>query len=445
MYQQCLHASQKDPKINVSEHFFTKLYNIDMYNKLEVQKFLETKSFGDLFKEWGINANVSTFGHKFSLKYDMIAWKPGHKPSEQCRGLILSPVNFSVIPTGKSNRPDENFIPGPTTIFAYPMDKFYNSVEVQAPKVNWNDQNLIVEEKLDGTLIILYYDLRIGWCVATGGVPDANLPIDGFKDRTFRSLFENAIVNTTNLSFSDFCKDLPREYTFCFELTSPFNRIVVEYKECKTTFLFARNNLTFLEENRVELQKKFYSLSLVPLPRQFRIFSDDQLEAFVNSNPANELEGCILFGGFGRVKVKSRDWLLASKTKDQISSSPRNFVAWILRGIDDDVRAILPKETCDMIDDFRVQINNIFTSFDENFVKWNHLATSRKNFAEFVNLHEGWKGPYFQLYEGKFSSVRNYVSSLLSNNKLSDTFIDSILKHVKVRPNASFNKETFSD
>lgn len=420
-----------------------------MSNKLPVQTYLETNSFQQLETEWGICARVSLGGHKFSLNYDQRFAKLGNLIVEQCRGLVLGLElghGGAKVPTVGNGKPDPNFCPGKTVVYAYPMDKFYNSEEHHAAKIDWHDRNLLVEDKLDGTLCILYWDAVLSqWCVATRSVPDADVPIDGVPEHTFTTFFKVGLRQTTGMTFADFTAQLSKAFTYCFELTGPLNRIMVEYKEPGVTLLAIRDNHDHREQKRAPMMKVLPVLAKVPRPKTWALGSYEEIRAFVNDMSPTECEGAVVMDkDFNRIKIKSMKWLVANATKTTISASPRNLVKYILQGIDDDVQTMLPAGVQEQLEDMRHQIHQLFTATDALFLQWQAIATSRKHFAELVSLHTGWSGPYFKLYEGKFKTTWEFVQSLLKSDKLSDAFIDGILKHVKVRPNATCDQETVS-
>ena len=92
---------------------------------LLVQKFLETKTFGDLARDHGVYASFSKSGHKFSLNYDQIEARESDPLSQQCRGLILALKElfllfFPQFLQNLSNLPFQesaNFWPMPTARF----------------------------------------------------------------------------------------------------------------------------------------------------------------------------------------------------------------------------------------------------------------------------------------------------------------------------------------
>lgn len=133
------------------------------------------------------------------------------------------------------------------------------------------------------SLTILYFDDVVKeWHVATRGVPEADLPIDGFGEHTFRTLFEHAVRDTTGREFKDFVRYLDVQNTYIFELTTPMNRIVVEYKDYGITLLGARTRETGAEFDPVNLA----SALEVPHAPVYRFGSLQEMVDFVSTrNP----------------------------------------------------------------------------------------------------------------------------------------------------------------
>ena len=212
--------------------------------KLLVQQFLQNHSLKDLELEHGVYASVSNNKRKISLSYDQIETKNDDELSWDCRGLILAKSDFNEfdVVDGKLNK---DIMIGDTQIVAFPLRRFFNHGQ-EVANIDLQDKHLSVLEKVDGTFTILYFDQFMHeWHVATRSVPEANLFIDTSKF-TFRTLFEEALKES-NYSFKELTSKLDATITYCFELTSPYNRIVVKYDDIELTLLAARS-LTTLKE-----------------------------------------------------------------------------------------------------------------------------------------------------------------------------------------------------
>lgn len=397
-----------------------------------VLDYLRTHSFAELFAEHGVKARLSTDGSKASLNYDQIAIKNGDLLAEQCRGLIVR-VN-----------PD-----GTHGLLAWPMSRFYNEGDHHASEVNWQDPELKIYEKLDGTMCVLYFDpLKSDWFIATRSVPEADLPLSGgvmtSENITFSQLFWRALdatLNAQNLvpdasgllpdatSVEMWKKKLCRQITYVFELTSPLNRVVVKYDVERVTLIALRDLNTGRECHDVE----WYGRELgVPTPKTWKLGNASAVHAFVSScNPA-ELEGAVACDSSGRrVKVKSKAWVLASRSKDSVMTSRRGALESVLDGSIDDVIPLVAWEVgCELVK-LRAKTREYFKGVDERFKQYmDESSGSRKTFAGFVMTNDEFAAVFFKMFTGEFKSSVDFIDSLQKAGKLNDSILDQLLSKI---------------
>jgi len=161
---------------------------------MELQDYLRTAGLEKLVQTYNIKVNRhNDFSNLVCLKYSQIESPMREIIVQQCRGIILDETN--------------NW-----QIVSYPYDKFFNYGECHAPKLNWSKSQ--VSEKLDGSLMILYF-YQGKWCVQSSGMADAAGDVSGFRF-SFRQLFWQV---WQELKYS-----LPMEtdYCFIFELMTPY-------------------------------------------------------------------------------------------------------------------------------------------------------------------------------------------------------------------------------
>lgn len=407
---------------------------------LLVQEYLENHTFGELARDHGVYASFSKSGHKFSLNYDQIEAKEADPLSQQCRGLILARKDFAPIPgtvgpDGKTTRDDVS--PGPTRIMAYPMNRFFNHGQGSAASIDWSDPKLSVLEKLDGTLCILYWDHHlIQWCIATRSVPDADLPMDN-GIFTFRTLFEKAAEDTTGLNFTEFTRHLNQNHTYCFELTTPYNRIVVYYPNNRVTLLAVRNMITLKE---VELQPFLdnHVITHLPVVQSYNPKTIEELAEWVSTLNPMEHEGVVVRdGNFNRIKVKNAAYVAYNKVRDRLGTSERNIVELILAEKDDDVIPMLPEEIVKNLQTIKAGLQKVIKQHDEAYatIKAEADATKpgdKKTFAilatvtyKSLNL---WTAPMFQMFEGKSTSMRDFINKSRKDGSWGDSFLDKMLE-----------------
>lgn len=405
---------------------------------LLVQQYLETHSFGDLAREHGVYASFNELGYKFSLNYDQIEAKEADPLAQECRGLILAQSYGSFLVTRKNATSDllDKMIPGPTTVLAFPMKRFFNHGQGSAAEINWHDPKLAVLEKLDGTLCIVYWDKFTNeWCMATRSVPEADLIMDN-GTFTFRTLFEKALYDTTGgLTFEQFGRLLDKNITYCFELTTPYNRIVVYYPECRITLLSARKLSNFQEVDPNTVKPDV----TIPVVQAHTYNSIDELVNWVSSLNPMEHEGVVVRDGdFSRIKVKNAAYVAYNKVRDRLGTSERNIVELILAEKDDDVIPMLPEEIVKNLQRIKTgvqaAIKQYDTAYQQAFMEANATKPGdKKTFAILVTQNKKfWTAPFFNMFDKKSISMRDFIEKNRKEGTWSDSFLDKILEISKI-------------
>jgi hypothetical protein len=416
--------------------------------KLLVQEYLETHTFGDLVRDHGVYASFSKSGHKWSLNYDQIEAKEADPLAQECRGLILSLKDgrsiFGV--TGLDGKLDRSHIePGETQVLAYPMKRFFNHGQGSAANINWLDRYLYVLEKLDGTLCIVYWDpWKSEWCVATRSVSEADLLMDNGLF-TFRSLFEKSAEDTTELTFNALTGLLNKSYTYCFELTTPYNRIVVNYPNNGITLLAVRD-LTTHKEVDFSHDVVQYLHGVVPFVQAYAPSSVEEIVNWVSSLNPMEHEGVVVRdSNFNRIKIKNAAYVAASKIRESLATSPRNCLELILLGKDDDVASFLPEEIMKNLHKIKSQLQKVIAFHDETYQLVKIAADvaqlgDKKTFALLVQRTMKlaqeknkllWQAPFFQMFDGKASSMNDFIQKNRKDGTWGNSFLDKILELTK--------------
>lgn len=412
---------------------------------LLVQEYLETHTLGDLARDHGVYASFSKSGYKFSLNYDQIEARESDPLSQQCRGLILAtpdgqPVQGVTGPDGKLDR--TGTVIGKTIVLAYPMNRFFNHGQGAAADIDWSDPDLAVLEKLDGTLCIVYYDtFSMKWCVATRSVPEADLLMDN-GIYTFRTLFEKAVRDTTGYEFDIFTRFLNNFYVYCFELTTPYNRIVVEYKNCGVTLLAVRGLMTHQELDFKHPVVDSLPTSL-PLVQAHTYTSVQALVDWVSTLNPMEHEGVVVRDRkFNRIKVKNAAYVAYNKVRDALGTSERNCVELILTEKDDDVIPMLPEEIVKNLQKIKAGVQDVIKKHDEAYVAIKAEADKlmpgdKKTFAvlatvtyKSLNL---WTAPFFQMFDGKALNMKDFImKSRSKDGTWGNSFLDKMLELAKI-------------
>lgn len=427
---------------------------------LLVQEFLKNKTFGDLVRDHGVYCSFSKTGHKWSLNYDQIEAKESDPLAQECRGLILSCEDghsllaSAVEINGRKNY--DHISPGVTKILAFPMKRFFNHGQGSAASIDFTDPNLQVLEKLDGTLCIVYHDpFMEQWCVATRSAPEADILMDN-GIFTFRTLFEKAVQETCAMTFEALSKALDKHYTYCFELTTPYNRIVVNYSNNGITLLAVRGLMTHQELKFDHFLIAEQLGRAVPLVQAHTYTCMSDLVNWVSSLNPMEHEGVVVRDAqFNRIKVKNAAYVAYNKVRDTLAASERNCVELILAEKDDDVVSFLPEEIVKNLQNIKIGVKAFIQEYDEQYrfirAEANLQAVDdKKAFALTIKStnnalkdqkkKELWSAPFFQIFDGKASSMKDFIQKSRKDGTWGNGFLDRILELIEREPNGAHSK-----
>jgi len=390
---------------------------IDCRSMLNVQTFLLTHTLNDLIRDHGVYHRFSTQNPlKFSLNYDQLEAKDADPISQECRGLVL----WTETPVAGADS-----IVGPTEVLAAPMGRFFNFGQGAAAPVNLDSPDTCFYEKLDGTLCILYRDPNLGkWCVATRSVPDADLPMDGFGMQTFTDLFWKAFAASgakpEKFNFGAV------DYTYCFELCTPDNQIVVRYPDYKVYLLAVKDNISCTEL----VPKSFAEHLGVECAPTYRFGSTAEMLDFVSSRNPLAHEGVVVCDkDYNRVKVKNAGYLAYNKIKDSVAKSPRAVLEVILLGKEDDVMPLVPPHIGEIILSTKENLRVLLLTLDEEYARLHNA--DRKTFALAVQAGSGHLGPHMARWGGKCQNAHGWVHLAKKDGSWPDSFLDTLLRMAK--------------
>lgn len=422
-----------------------------------VIEYLREHTLAQLEEEHGVCARPNARGDKFSLNYDQIRAKGGNLITDQCRGMVVRRTDFNeksstrgpidLAEALRKDAPWRHVVMPRLEVLAWPMCRFYNFGDGHVAQLDWNDPRLRVYEKVDGTCIITYWDpLHGAWHCATRSVPEADLPIRGdsleIGDMTFAQLFLKALVATREevsgkpvdwpVDGPDKVVHLNKEVTYVFELVSRHNQVVVDYPDPRVYLLAARHLPTGCEIPIEEIRMEH-----VRRPRTWPLRDAVSVGAFVNAAAPVELEGavaCVPNGpSFDRMKIKNLGYVLAHRSKDTVTASPRNALEAIITERIDDVVPLVPKEVGDKMLQMQAAYAQLCKDIDSNFARFSALAAGeRKLFAQQVIASGDWPPPHFNMWEGRADNAHAWIKSAREKGKLSDSALDVILARMAV-------------
>lgn len=276
---------------------------------MQVQVYLQNGgSIEGLTEKYAIKAARSVVSPSLVLlKYNQIESPFAEPIVRECRGVIL----------------DES---DGWRIVSRSFDKFFNHGEGHAAPIDWSTAR--VQEKLDGSLCVLYY-YDGEWRVQTSGHPDAA-----------------GRVNDTGLVFSVLFWDvwhregysLPAETFLCFafELMTKHNRVVVQHAEPALTLIGVRDPLSGRQHPVDAFAHLFRPV------RSFGLSSfEDCIKTFASMEPLKQEGYVVVDGVFNRVKVKHPGYVAIHNLKD--GHSTRRLVEIIQAGETGEFLAYFPE------------------------------------------------------------------------------------------------------
>jgi RNA ligase len=228
------------------------------------------------------------------------------------------------------------------TLICRKYHKFFNigeKEETQLNKVNLYEPHVVLE-KLDGSLISAQPTPDGFVLVTKAGVTDISQQAEEFiKNKSHYSTFIS--------------KCIQKGTTPLFEWCSRKNRIVVDYPEDQLILTGMRYNDTgkYVE---YQVMVNYATAWNIPVVKAVDGFAVQNIELFVKQvREWDDDEGIVLrFDNGHMVKVKSEDYVLRHKTKDQINQE-KNVIAVILDDVVDDLIPLLTPEDADRLQQFQ--------------------------------------------------------------------------------------------
>lgn len=204
------------------------------------------------------------------------------------------------------------------------FNKFFNEGEKNVADIDWNTAS--VQEKVDGSLIKFWYDKD--WHVSTNGTIDAfKAELNDTKYPNFLQLVFAAIHQVFEDEYN-FVDLLDPKCTYMFELVSPYNRVVIPYKEIKLYFLGARN----MEDGKEYDPKKFDVSVYFNVPKRYSLHSLEDVQKAANELPWDQEGYVVCDANFNRVKIKSPQYVMAHYARNNGVVNTERLVQIVLDG-----------------------------------------------------------------------------------------------------------------
>lgn len=329
------------------------------------------------------------------LKYDQLNSDLGNEIVQECRGLILDSDSFDIV--------------------CYPFNKFFNYGEVHAANIDWG--SAYVTQKLDGSIIKV---VRIGedFLISTNGCIDAfKCEVSNDYGTPFKNFGELALEGFKFYGIAE--KDFPtlfaEGFTYIFELTSPWNQVVVKWDETKMNLIGVRDNNTCQE-----IFYKDHPLAQVfNTPKIYPIKSIEDCVKAAQELPENNEGYVVCDKDFNRIKVKSPLYLQLHYMAGNQVWSPSRVMDIIRANEVSEYLAYFPKfkvafdelnakylDLIRKVDVLEGEVEFLLSSgvikSKKDLAMWVFASNERKIFQEFV----------FGYFDKKHSSAMEWISGL---------------------------------
>lgn len=375
--------------------------------ELEVLKLINSnRNWREILSQEPYNIIIKDKGRYTLLKYDQLNSDMSNHIVQECRGLIIKPDVFQLT----SNPPIQQY-----KIASMRFTKFFNYGQEEAAKLEFPCE---ASEKIDGSLIGVWYD-ETGWHVSTSGNVDASdAPVNIGDYQSYRDIF--------NLAWDDtFFEKLNKDCTYMFELVSPYTRLIVPYKETKLYLLSIRNNITLEEFDRtnISLIAELLFGDKITAPKSFICNNIAEVQSAVEklTEDSENFEGFVLCDKhFNRIKLKSSTYANLFFIKGEGIFSDKKILKLILDEQDDDILGHFPEYTDDFnkirrgLSLFITHLKNILKDGEQNY------HCDKKEFAQWAKQYQ-YSDILFKAYKANlwdeddeyyYMFIKNYINNI---------------------------------
>ena len=363
----------------------------------------------------------------FYIHYRECPWNPNWFVLKYEQGL--SPEESPIVKQARGTCFE--YIPGQDPrIICAGLLRFYNHWKLSViDPIDWASAR--VQNKLDGQAIKMYKVAgKDYWnSNAAFGVNDESMSIRDHNVPNYRVLLEKA--KGTDL---DWISKVPDGWTLWFELCSPYNTIVCEYKEIKLWFLGARDE-NGDEHWAAEIKERFGMP--YDLPEEYDVHSLDEVFDLIKDWKCRDKEGVVVVDKyFHRIKVKTPEYLGFVKSTMDLGGGPNAIFKMVLNGQYkqfDDVNPAAFDKYRTMIEDYEKEIFQFSKNLDILYSRvkaWQNVLGDipKKNIAQWV----------FCKFSKKNSGI---IFSIMKWDKSYDEFQDQLLNHEILKQGLGKNRD----
>lgn len=204
-------------------------------------------------------------------------------------------------------------------------------------------------------------------------------------------------MNGINLTLDEFFTTFKKEYCYTFELVSPKSRIVVPYKQTKLYFIGLRDVGTFIELDP-EIEEDVIKIG-IPRPKQYPLTSLEECMQATEKMGFDEEGFVVVDKDWHRVKIKSKEYILAHFTRFNNGTSYSRILEMIENKTDESFLKIYPEytktfnEVREKYNDFKEKIKQGIKNIKDNLgdidklerkIVANYILQTNKDISAFL-------------------------------------------------------------
>ena len=319
------------------------------------------------------------------LKYNQLDSDFHEEIVRECRGLIFDEDSLEPI--------------------SVPFFKFGNYGESYCPEIDW--ESAVITEKRDGSLIKVV-KLDGNYLISTNGCIDAfKAPLQDdllCPYNSYGELFFNAICLGDRKSL------LKEGKTYMFELTSPYNRVVVPYNDIEIALIGIRDNKSLQEELIYDSELKDSFL----LPKRYGFKTLEECIESAHSLPYSEEGYVVVDKHFNRVKIKSLEYVNVHHLRGEGAMTEKRILDIIRQNEIAEYLIYFP-EYKDLFDEYKRKVDDLYKAYHFMWLSFSQLEfNSRKEIALFL---QGAKDAYdmgfiFKMLDGKIKESCDFFADM---------------------------------
>lgn len=329
------------------------------------------------------------------LKYNQLDSDFNEEIVRECRGLIIDEDSLEPV--------------------CVPFYKFGNYGESYCPEIDW--ESAVILEKRDGSLIKV---VKLGkdYLISTNGCIDAfkaMMPDDILCPyKSYGDLFMKAMGDRLSL--------LSEGYTYMFELTSPYNRVVVPYDDIEIALIGIRNNKSLQEELICDSKLKDSFL----LPKRYGFKTLEECIESAHSLPYSEEGYVVVDKHFNRVKIKSLEYVNVHHLRGEGAMSEKRILDIIRQNEIAEYLIYFP-EYKKLFDEYKRKVNDLYKAYHLMWLSFSQLEfNSRKEIALFLqdakDVYD--MGFIFKMLDGKIKESCDFFADMSL-----DKFVDILHRY----------------